>query len=770
MDDTNIISYVKPYTSVSEERIIQVLNAVKYVVDNGIEGDFAEIGVWKGGLIMAMILKLIQLGSTRTVHVYDTFCGMTEPGKNDYDYEGKYAADIFNDVVCYNTYDDTVSNINKTGYKYVSYHKDDIRKTNVNTIPKLSLLRIDTDWYELTKFELIYFEPKVTEGGIIIVDDYGHWMGCKKAVDEFLQISPQNVVKSDYTGIHWIKKHNYNETTIYDTDLEYINCLKNNMHVYTAIQNSIGVIDGCGSYMHDGWSKKYDASTQAKQSSLFQLAKNVSSVLEIGVFDGSSGLILLMGNNNIKITGIDICYNDYPEKSITVLNNFFQNRYELLKGKSSDIMPMLKTKYDLIHIDADHDYEFVCNDIENSRRLSHENTLIVFDDIDNFGVKMALERYKNEFEHISTVNCIYGHSIYKWKNKKVENIPTIVTMLFNINTYRTIEWYLDHGKNGTLDIDYPMVIFTSSDIKDSIASIRKDKGLEHITTIVECKLEDSYYYKDLEKIKKLQDSYKITNIDPAKDIPIYVVLNNSKNYFMEKAVLSNYYNTSHFVWMDFGINHTANNVKSYSTNLVNVPDKIRCMLISPYDGSPVCDYFKLIRHNVAGTLFSGKSTNLLEYFKLYRETYDNVLEEEWYQLDEAIMGLMLYKYPDLFDVYVGDYQSLITNYTNFYDCFYIAQSVLQRYLDLRNYKEAKKLLDYFHPTFSYHSKYKYWYCSNRLVCDWYLLEKKEIDSKIDSVINNLLIYDNNACKKFLIESKNILQYYIDGKKYCVNNV
>ncbi len=205
MKDSDIISFVRPYTSVSTERIMQLLNAVQYIVENNIPGDFAEIGVWKGGLIMAMALKLQQLGVVRTIHAYDTFEGMTEPSQHDVDCSGYKASDILGSIMCRSGYDETVGNIKLTGYKDIIYHVGDIRKTDVEKIPEFALLRLDTDWYELTKFELEYFEPKVRELGVIIVDDYGHWGGCKKAVDEFLVLSPQTLIKADYTGVHWIK-------------------------------------------------------------------------------------------------------------------------------------------------------------------------------------------------------------------------------------------------------------------------------------------------------------------------------------------------------------------------------------------------------------------------------------------------------------------------------------------------------------------------------------------------------------------------------------
>lgn len=47
------------------------------------------------------------------------------------------------------------------------------------------MLRLDTDWYESTKIELELLYPLLQKGGILIIDDYGHFKGCGKAVDEY---------------------------------------------------------------------------------------------------------------------------------------------------------------------------------------------------------------------------------------------------------------------------------------------------------------------------------------------------------------------------------------------------------------------------------------------------------------------------------------------------------------------------------------------------------------------------------------------------------
>lgn len=209
MTDIEILKFVKPYTCVSDERILQVLKSVEYIVNNNTDGDFIEIGVWKGGCVMSICLKLLQIGiNDRKIHLYDTFSGMTKPTDLDIDLNGIEAKKWLEKNDCLSYIDEVVENINKTGYPVdnIFYHIGDILDTKKDKIPiKISLLRLDTDWYESTKFELDNFEPNVSKGGIIIIDDYGHWSGSRKATDDFLLGKNIKLNKIDYTGVYWIK-------------------------------------------------------------------------------------------------------------------------------------------------------------------------------------------------------------------------------------------------------------------------------------------------------------------------------------------------------------------------------------------------------------------------------------------------------------------------------------------------------------------------------------------------------------------------------------
>ena len=203
-----ILNTCKQYSLLSEERLRANIAAVRYVNREGIPGDIVEAGVWKGGSMLAMMLAHDKSPVPRMFHLYDTFVGMTEPTDNDADFNGVSAelTMLHNpDFRCISSLEEVKGNIARHTGIVPQYHEGDIL---LNTfVPKeIAVLRLDTDWYESTKHELDTFYDSVVPGGVVIIDDYGHWKGCKKAVDEFLEVHPEIVLQEiDYTG-RWFYK------------------------------------------------------------------------------------------------------------------------------------------------------------------------------------------------------------------------------------------------------------------------------------------------------------------------------------------------------------------------------------------------------------------------------------------------------------------------------------------------------------------------------------------------------------------------------------
>ena len=194
----DVISHVRKnelsMTSINSLQITAL--ACEYVERNNINGDFVECGVWRGGnsLIAADIFQHYK--NDRTVFMFDTFSGMTEPSENEEDLLGDDSPqEFFNNNRNGEVTNWCLSEIEEVRNSFLSYGidqnkfrliKGDVSDTLKDCkVENISILRLDTDWYESTKLELEVLWPKLSSGGIIIIDDYGKWSGSKKAVDEF---------------------------------------------------------------------------------------------------------------------------------------------------------------------------------------------------------------------------------------------------------------------------------------------------------------------------------------------------------------------------------------------------------------------------------------------------------------------------------------------------------------------------------------------------------------------------------------------------------
>ena len=204
---------VGPYTMTSPERIFALRQSVLHILKHNVPGDVVECGVWKGGSMMAVARTLLAGGdTTRNLHLFDTFEGMSSPTAADVNYRGETAPDLLSQsqnstdwIRACGPLDEVKENMAATGYPpdQVAYVKGRVEDTIPQYAPdRIALLRLDTDWYESTRHELDHLYPRLSPNGILIIDDYGHWTGAKKAVDEYLEELgiPLLLCRIDYTG------------------------------------------------------------------------------------------------------------------------------------------------------------------------------------------------------------------------------------------------------------------------------------------------------------------------------------------------------------------------------------------------------------------------------------------------------------------------------------------------------------------------------------------------------------------------------------------
>ena len=144
---------------------------------------------------------------------------MTQPNAKDVSFMGHAATELLardekipsGNHWCWATIDDVRSNVSTLGYpvEKIKFVEGDVMKTIPDHAPdKIAFLRLDTDWYESTKHELTHLFPRLKQGGVLIIDDYGHWKGAREAVDEYFAVHNYKPLlhRIDYTGRCLVKR------------------------------------------------------------------------------------------------------------------------------------------------------------------------------------------------------------------------------------------------------------------------------------------------------------------------------------------------------------------------------------------------------------------------------------------------------------------------------------------------------------------------------------------------------------------------------------
>lgn len=211
-DFTEIYKKSTKYTMTSIERMYSLYKSVEYIVRQQIPGSIVECGVWKGGSSMVAALTLMKMGVTdKKIYLYDTFEGMPQPQDVDVSLYGQSAIrrwqqmNAVNKKWDFSPLEEVKRNLVSTGYpeELIIYVKGKVEETIPSVMPEqISLLRLDTDWYESTYHELQNLYPLLASNGVLVIDDYGHWRGARQATDQFFEEQGHPILlnRIDYTG------------------------------------------------------------------------------------------------------------------------------------------------------------------------------------------------------------------------------------------------------------------------------------------------------------------------------------------------------------------------------------------------------------------------------------------------------------------------------------------------------------------------------------------------------------------------------------------
>jgi O-methyltransferase len=201
---------VRAKTMIGLKRLDNIEYCINTIIEDKIEGDLIETGVWRGGatILMKAILNEHKI-MDKTIWLADSFEGLPRPNAKS------YKADRGNKLHHYNllkvSKEEVESNFRKFSLldekvKFIKgWFSDTLPVAPVN---KLSLLRLDGDLYESTFLALQHLYSKLSVGGFLIVDDFNAFPNCKQAVNDFRDHYDINeeIIKIDTEAVFWRKQ------------------------------------------------------------------------------------------------------------------------------------------------------------------------------------------------------------------------------------------------------------------------------------------------------------------------------------------------------------------------------------------------------------------------------------------------------------------------------------------------------------------------------------------------------------------------------------
>lgn len=282
---------------------------------------------------------------------------------------------------------------------------------------------------------------------------------------------------------------------------------------------------------------------------------------------------------------------------------------------------------------------------------------------------------------------------------------TLVSCFYPLQGNKSSKNYLELAEP-LMNCSLPLIFF--SDNHKVIEWVNKKRGTNP-TFLHLVSMDDISFFDDKELLEDRMKEYTIFNRNLEKDTTPYILLQLAKMDFIQRALDINPFKSSFFFWIDFGIQHctqaTPEEWKEMEKDLelccTNHPDKIHHLKICPVQ-KPKNEtwkvFFQHIYHHVAGGLFGGSIDSLEFYTREFKKLWNEILEEGWFQLDEAIFTILTETFPEKFRFWYGDYDGIIRNIQVSRSSFPLIFKNIQYYLDSRNYNEADKLLSTIEPS------------------------------------------------------------------------
>jgi hypothetical protein len=471
-----------------------------------------------------------------------------------------------------------------------------------------------------------------------------------------------------------------------------------------------------------------------------------------------------------------------------------KNKLTGFHGSTNGIIISKYERLFLIHINREKTYNIwlILNIKTNEIQLSDEflffkNTYIEFAcSLSRLNDRIFISLGVNDDKAFIIETCMEDINNIIPKNfffKNEQKYPTIVTMLYDIRSMETtqiernrkLDSYIDFSKHFLLLLPFPIIFFIdeNEETYDAIYNSRKELDLLDKTFIYMCDFTTTYFYKDFTRLQNLQTQFHIINGEISHETPLYVILNNNKFDCIDKTIELNPFNSSHLIWIDFGINHVAESTEYIYKWINKVPDKIKQMCINPFiENVDTKQHFRFIYHNMAGGLFSGSIENMKKYSELFKNKTEEIYNNNWYQIDEAVMTIVHRENEELFDLFYGDYRGIISNYLSPIHNIDLIIRNCQKMLDYNKVKSAYDILYYCLPYFENNpnSELMFYFIQLNIITNYYNNNKNLLEKIVD-LINlkkkSVIKYDKEKIYNLLEQNKVNIEYY--ENKHLISN-
>lgn len=208
----DIFQIVHEKTMLSYPKLWDLHNAIEYINEANVTGSVVEIGVWRGGALAMGILS--DDSQARSFIGFDTFEGHLKPSGDEFDIRGNSMLNTWeqhsmkNSRMAYCEYSECYEFLEPliSQKQTLQLFKGDVIETaSKSKIQSIAILRLDCDWYRETIFALNFFWERISSGGLIYLDAFGHISGMKKAFTEFFDDKSVKYTHIDYAGVLIVK-------------------------------------------------------------------------------------------------------------------------------------------------------------------------------------------------------------------------------------------------------------------------------------------------------------------------------------------------------------------------------------------------------------------------------------------------------------------------------------------------------------------------------------------------------------------------------------